>query len=263
MNIIAVDDEHFALTSIENAIKRVVPDYTLSCFDTPGKAVSYAKKNRVDIAFLDIEIGGMNGLQLAKGLKDIYSKTNVIFTTGHSQYAVDAYAIHACGYLMKPVSTKAVVEAMEYLHHPVNALQGKRVRVQTFGNFEVFADEKPLYFARSKTKELFAYLVMRKGTWCNNNEIVAVIWEDKPDSPSLQSQYRHLVLDLTNALKAVNAEDILIKQRGFLAVVPEKFSCDMYDFCAGKIEAVNGYMGEFMTQYNWAEFTNAYLDKIK
>ena len=155
-----------------------------------------------------------------------------------------------------------LLQAMEHSQHQDKYPQDKKVRVQTFGNFEVFVDGKPLNFARSKTKELFAYLVMRRGARCNNNEIVSVLWESKPDSPALQSQYRHLVSDLTKVLKSVSAEDVLIKQRGFLAIVPEKLSCDLYDFCADDNNAANNYMGEFMVQYSWAEFINARLEKM-
>jgi len=153
-------------------------------------------------------------------------------------------------------------QAMESLNQPDKIPQEKRVRVQTFGNFEVFVDGKPLCFARSKTKELFAYLVMKRGARCNNNEIVAVLWEDKPDSPALQSQYRHLVSDLKKTLKSICAEDVLFKQRGFLAIVPENISCDLYDFRDADNNTVNSYMGEFMMQYSWAEFTNASLDEM-
>jgi len=263
VNMIAVDDEHLALVGIEFTLKRVKPDCTLACFDTPGKALSYAKENRVDVAFLDIEMGGMSGLQLAKSLKEIYGETNIIFTTGYSRYAIDAFAMRVSGYLLKPVSVKAVAKAMDHLRHPVKPPQEKRVRIQTFGNFEVFIDEKPLKFKRTKTKELLAYLVMRGGALCSNRESVAVLWEDRPDCAALQSQYRHLVLDLTNSLKSADAGDVLVRQHGYLAVAPEKFSCDMYDFCAADANAVNSYMGEFMTQYSWAEFTNAYLGGLE
>ena len=261
MNIIAVDDEHFALAKMEAAIKETLPGCALFCFDTPSGAIAHAQGHPVDVAFLDIEMGGMNGLQLAKRLKDICSKTNIVFITGYSQYAVDAFAIHACGYLLKPVSSEAVLEAMAHLRHPVKPARGV-IRVKTFGNFEVFAEDKPLRFARSKTKELFAYLVMRNGARCSNKEIVSVIW-DAEDSPALQSQYRNLVTDLTRALKAAGAGDALIKQSGYLAVAPERLSCDLYEFFAAAPEAVNSYMGEFMSQYSWAEFTNAYLEEMK
>ena len=259
MNIIVVDDERAPLEDLEQVLKNVCPDATIRGFSSPKSALEHACSNRVDLAFLDIEMAGMNGLQLAKGLKDIYGKVNIIFTTGHPQYALDAYEIHACGYLLKPVSKDAVIESMDYLHHPVGITEQKKIRVQTFGNFEVYADGKPVMFSRSKTRELLAYLVMRKGSQCSNNEIVAALWENKPDSAALQNQYRHLVMDLKKTLKSISSEDILLKKRGSLAILPEKITCDLYDFYAGDIVAVNSYSGEFMAQYSWAEFYNAHL----
>jgi len=262
MIAIAVDDEQLALVSIEHSINKALPDINLICFDSPGKSIDFAKENNVDLAFLDIEMVGLNGLQLAKILKDTYSKTNIIFTTGHPQYALDAYDIHASGYLMKPVSDKAITEAMDYLFHPVDRYVKKGIRIQTFGNFEIFVDDKPLLFSRTKTKEMLAYLVMQRGAQCTNNEVISTIWEDKVDSSSLQSQYRHLVMDLRRTLEAAGADNIIIKQRGALAVLPGTFSCDLYDFLAADTRAVNNYMGEFMAQYPWAEITNSYLEKM-
>jgi len=259
MNIIVVDDERAPLLDLEQVLKDICTDATVTGFTCPKSALEYAGSKRVDLAFLDIEMAGMDGLQLAKSLKDVYGKTNIIFTTGHSQYALDAYKIYACGYLLKPVSKDAVIESMDYLHHPIESNPQKRIRVQTFGNFEVYADNEPVAFSRSKTRELIAYLIMRRGSQCSNNEVVAALWENKPDSPALQNQYRHLVMDLRKTLKAIHADDILVKKRGSLAIIPEKVSCDLYDFYAGDIAAVNRYSGEFMAQYSWAEFYNAHL----
>jgi len=261
MNIIAVDDEPFALIDLQTAIKEALPESTLFCFISPLDALNHAKEQYVDIAFLDINMGGMNGLHLAAHLKDIYGNTNIIFVTGYSRYALDAFSLHASGYILKPIDAKAVINAVNHLNRPVQQHieqpADHTLYVQTFGNFEVFADGKPVCFARSKTKELFAYLVHQKGALCSNNEIVAVLWENMSDSESLQSHLRHLVADLLKTLKAVGAEDVLFKKRGALSVIPEKFTCDMYDFCAGK--NVNNYRGEFMTQYSWAEFKNAFF----
>jgi len=262
LTIIVVDDERAPLSDLENVLKSLYTEAVLVGFTNPKIALEFAQTNHVDIAFLDIEMSSMNGLQLAKALKDINGRINIIFTTGHSQYALDAYKLHACGYLLKPVSKESVVEAMDYLHTPIIKVIGKKLRIQTFGNFEVYANEKPLIFSRSKTKELFAYLVMRKGSQCSNNEIVATIWENKPDTVALQNQYRHLVMDLKKTLRSVDADDILVKQRGSLAILTDKLACDLYDFYAGDIQAVNKYTGEFMAQYSWAEIYNAYLERM-
>jgi len=135
-----------------------------------------------------------------------------------------------------------------------------KIRVQTFGNFEVFAGEKPLIFSRSKTKELLAYLVSRQGALCNNNEIIAVIWDNREDSPSIKSMFRTLVADLTHTLNAAGAFGVLIKHRGHIGIAKDKVSCDLYDLLTGT--NTNSYMGEYMTQYSWAETTNNYLKSL-
>ena len=268
MNIIVVDDERMPLEYMKKTIESVLSGATVTGFMKPSEALEHARSLQeneskyIDLAFLDIEMAGMNGLQLAKCLKDINNRINIIFTTGHSQYAVEAYAIHASGYLLKPISTDSILEAMNYLFHPVKTASDKQIYIQTFGNFEVYAYDKPLRFSRTKTKELLAYLVMRNGASCSNNEIVAVLWENKPDSSALQSQFRHLVMDLRKSLKKIGSDDILIRKRGALAIIPEKISCDLYDFYSADTFAVNKYRGEFMAQYSWAEFNNAYLAKM-
>jgi len=277
MNILLVDDERLPLENLKRTVESVLPDAKITGFMKPSEALEYVCSTsekglgKPDLAFLDIEMGGMNGLQLAKRLKDIYGKINIIFTTGYSQYAVDAYELYASGYLMKPVSGEAVLEAVEHLRYQVkpqvksqaaNPQSNQKIRVQTFGNFEIFANGKPLKFSRMKAKELLAYLIMRRGALCSNNEVIAVIWEEKPNTPALQNQYRHLMFDLTKTLKSAGVEGIFVKQRGLVAILPEKISCDLYDFLDADTDSVNKYTGEFMAQYSWAEFTNAYLEKM-
>jgi len=262
VNIIAVDDEQLALEINEQAIQDALPDSTLTCFTVSNKALSYAKENQVDVAFLDIEMGGMNGLALARHLKDIHGKTNIVFVTGYSEYALDSYEVDASDYLLKPVTKESVARAMARLRNPVDLRAGVKIFVQTFGNFEIFVMGRPLLFTRSKAKELLAYLIDRRGALCTNNEIIAAIWEEKGDSPSLQSHFRQLVADLTRTLHKAGISDIITKRRGQLAIRPDKFRCDLYEYDHGKTAAVNAYGGEYMAQYSWAEITNARLDGI-
>jgi two-component SAPR family response regulator len=263
MNILAIDDNVLALEELVSSIKEACPDDEVYSFSKPSELLDFANNNVCAIAFLDIEMWGMNGIELAKKLKEIHGDINIVFVTGYSKYALDSYTVKASDYVMKPVTKEAVKEALENLRYPVKTELEKRVRVQTFGNFEIFVDEHPVLFTRSKTKELLAYLISRKGALCSNNEIVAAIWEDKNDSPSLQSHFRHLVADLIKTLKSLNAEDIIIRKWKNLAVVPEKLSCDFYELLNGNTKAANSYAGEFMAQYSWAEIEAAYLDDKK
>ena len=260
MNILAIDDNVLALEELVSSIKEACPNDEIHSFSKPSELLDFAKENPCDIAFLDIEMWGMNGIELAQKLKEIHGKANIVFVTGYSKYALDSYTVKASDYVMKPVTKEAVKEALENLRFPVKTEPDKRVRAQTFGNFEVFVDENPVLFTRSKTKELFAYLVSRKGAFCGNNEIIAVIRENKFDSPALQSHFRILVADLIKTLKSLKVEGIIIRKWKQLAVVPGKISCDFYDMLDGDAKAANSYAGEFMAQYSWAEIDAAYLE---
>lgn len=260
MNIMAVDDERRALRLLENALAVASPEASIHGFLSTEDALAYAQRNPVDVAFLDILMGGMNGLILAKRLKEIRSTTNIIFVTGYSEYAGNAFAMYASGYVMKPVSPERIVDELKNLRNPVITEKVPRVRIQCFGSFAVFVDGVPLPFTRAKPRELFAYLVHRKGAPITNSHIAAVLWEDQPHSLSVQSNTRNVIAQLTQLLKDVGIADILCKARNSTAINIEKVSCDYYDYLRGKAEAVNAYTGEYMSDFSWGEFIVASLE---
>ncbi|MDD3369350.1 MAG: response regulator [Lachnospiraceae bacterium] len=107
MRIIAVDDERIALEGLISAIKKVVPE-EIRGFRSSEEALQYVKNNPVDVAFLDIEMREMNGVTLAKHLKAICHSINIIFTTGYGEYRECAFALHASGYVTKPVTPEKI-----------------------------------------------------------------------------------------------------------------------------------------------------------
>ncbi len=253
MNIIAVDDERLALSSLEHSIKEVAKDAIITCFLTAKEAIEYAKENNVEVAFLDIQMGDMNGLALAKKLKEINSVTNVIFVTGYSDYMDEAFKMYASGYVLKPIDSKRVKDEFENLRNPIQE-QDKGIRVQCFGSFDVYIDGKPISFKRSKAKEALAYLVCKKGANVSNRELAAILWEDKSYSHSLQSHLYAVVSEMIRCLGEVGASHIIRKKRGVYSVDTTAFTCDFYGFRKGITKDVNRYSGEFMIQYSWAEF---------
>ena len=132
-----------------------------------------------------------------------------------------------------------------------------RVRIQTFDGFEVYVDETPVSFKRSKTKELLALLVDRRGTSVTTREACAILWEDAPYGASQRSYFQSVVADLRSALAAVHADDIIIKTWGNLALDIRAVDCDVYRFLDGDPVAVNAYRGSYLPAYSWAEFSTA------
>ena len=258
MNIIAVDDEKLALECLLDAIEKAVPGEKPHGFRNPQDAVAFLKSSSCEIAFLDIEMRGINGIELAKQMKKVNPKVNIIFTTGYSEYAGEAFSVHASGYVMKPVTAEKIRTEINELRHPVVHRQKKRVRIQTFGNFEVFIDDAPLKFQYNRTRELLAYLVDRNGSMCSNAEIVEILWESE-SAPLHNSYLKAMKSDLLSAFEKKGCGDVLVRQRGKLGICPDKVECDYFDWIAGKAYALNAYRGEYMRQYSWGEFTNGSL----
>ena len=149
------------------------------------------------------------------------------------------------------------------LFQPETTVKRRRLRVQTFGNFGVFRDGVPVRFRRSRTMELFAYLIDRRGAGCTMGELISVLWEGRPDTSGVRSQLRSLIADLRATLEELGEEAVVVKQRNLIAVDPERVDCDYYRFLAGDRAAVNAFRGEYMTNYSWAEPTVGALEHRK
>ena len=253
MKILAIDDSEPALKLLTQSISEAQPSAEIFAFSRPTEVLEFAKENNCDIAFVDIQMWGINGLELAKQLKDLNPRINIIFVTAFSHYARDAFDLYPSGYIVKPVTKEAVEREIENLRYPIDQRKCTHIYAQTFGNFEIFSYGTPLKFSRSKTKELLAYLIDRNGANANMNELCTVLWEDERDTENLKAYLRKLVSDLLKTLRKIGAEDIILKQHNLIAIVPDKIICDSYGFMKGDPACINAYRGQYMNQYSWAE----------
>ena len=150
MNAICVDDEALILARTVNLVKKTKLFENVESFMDPYDAIDYLDSASVTLALLDIDMPQMGGLELAQKLKEKNPDIKVIFLTGYSEYAVDAYALHATGYLLKPVSYDKLVSELEYAlqtagsasESATKSIDAPRVKVETFGYFNILVDGK-------------------------------------------------------------------------------------------------------------------------
>ena len=194
-------------------------------------------------------------MELAKELKSVNPKMNIIFVTGFSEYAGDAMKLHASGYIMKPVTAEEVKRELSDLRFPIAPRKDALLRVQCFGNFDVFLPSgEHMHFERSRSKEIFAYLVHKCGSSCTIKEIAAILFEDEMYDQKQLNYMQQLTHSLMKSLRAVGAEAAVVKNFNALAVNPDVIDCDYYRFKELDAGAVNSYENEYMSQYYWADF---------
>jgi len=122
-NVILVDDEKIILTGGMPILRQALPGAMVVGFTRPSKALEFARTNHVALAFLDIEMGKVSGLELCESLLEVNPHTNVIFLTAYSGYALDAWSTGASGFLLKPLTVKAVHDQIARLRYPVRGLR--------------------------------------------------------------------------------------------------------------------------------------------
>lgn len=117
-NVIIVDDSKIILTGGLPVLQAALPNATVTGFTKPSQAVEYAKANTIALAFLDIELGSLSGLDLCHTLLEINPHTNVVFLTAYEEYSMDAWSTGASGFMLKPITVDGVLAQLKNLRHP-------------------------------------------------------------------------------------------------------------------------------------------------
>lgn len=260
MKIICVDDEKLVLERNMKLCRELPGLEDIQGFSKAADALNWLKEHPADICLLDIDMPDMNGLQLAAKVKEMQPDAAVIFVTGYSHYALEAIRLHASGYLMKPVAREQLEKEVEYALSVRHTPRVPHIMAQTFGEFELLIDGKPLAFKRSKAKELLAYLVDLHGGSVKAVKAFSALYEDEPYDRAMQKQFYVIISSLRKTLEDAGVSEIFEMSHSYIRVVPEKFECDMYRFLDGDVETINQYRGVYMDSYSWASITEGVLD---
>lgn len=292
MRVLVLEDNRVRRAALVSILASLNHTMTIAECASAEDALVEAQEHAFDVAFVDVGLPGMDGVEFATRLQRMQPRVNLVFCTTSTEFHGDALALHCSGYLVKPVTAEQVQTELEHLRFPVTdamsddangapsgvspsgnlagtladkpadktrAQEPPRLFMRCFGNFEAFHRGSPIAFGLTKSKELLAYLVCQRGAMCTVGEVEAALWENLPYVSSHQSYLRHLVADLSATLTSLGCANTLVRRRGSLGVDPSTFECDYYDFLDGKLAQGPGTR-LFMSQYSWAERIQATLD---
>lgn len=261
MKIMIVDDERIASEELYDICISHPRIKEANVFNNPAEALFYISENQdIDIAFLDIEMPVMTGLELAKKINGINNSTKIVFVTGFKEYAYDAFKVNAIGYILKPYDDDTVFREIEKADAFRSATPSNEVLIKTFGYFDIFVNKKPVYFSSAKAKEFMALLVDRQGSSVSTEQAVSILWPDRNYDESVQSLFRKVLRSLRNSLSDAGILDILIDERNQRSIDTTKFKCDYYTFIQNPQENLESFRGEYMIGYAFAKPTE---QKIK
>jgi len=276
--VIAVDDEQNALNRFERLIAQDNRLQLIGTFTDPTEALAFAKTNHIDIAFLDIEMPKLTGLELAECLLDCNPYTEIVFVTAYNQYALEAFRAHATGYLLKPLSREdftAQIDIMEKKLTKEHKVQDDRLYVNCLGSFSICknADSgENVRFRTSKAEELLAFLIHSEGRPRSKDMILDNLWPDA-DIDKAANNFRVTCTYIRGTLADLGYLDVLVRDHDDYSINVSKINCDYIDF-RKKVKSIdslsleesqqvlNLYKGPYLENrfYDWAEDARGWLE---
>ena len=116
--VIIVDDNKIVLRGATAIIQRAIPNAQVIALNKPSEAIKFAKEKEIALAFLDIELGVSNGIDLCNRLLEINPRMNVVFLTAYPEYSIKAWNTRASGFMVKPITLEGVKAQLKKLRHP-------------------------------------------------------------------------------------------------------------------------------------------------
>ena len=281
MKAVVVDDEGPSAEILKRLLEENAVEVS-ACFDMAKDALEYIENNDVDIAFLDIEMPGMNGLEMANHIGKKPGRTReceVVFVTAFNEYAVDAFRVHALDYLLKPVSKSRLIDTLSRLSpQALPATPKGSIEIQCFGAFQIAVNGEKIKFRTKKSEELLALLIDKGSVGISRSEIIDRLWGDFEGDRALVN----LNTTLCYARKALSRNGVdlpvLYENSGYRIgtdLISSGFSCDYYSFMECSLsneirskesleyyeEIARLYKGHYLdaNEYNWAARTRLNL----
>ena len=238
MVAIVIDDEVLAAEHISRLLRK--SGFTVYCFTNPFEALEYDPIRYADVFYLDIEMPEISGLKLAENIRDVNMDCEIVFITGHNQYALEAFDVSALDYLLKPVTPGQVERSIERIikrrGNKQSIKEGKRnnktcVKVSLFGKTSIYREDesKSLRFMTVKAAEVFCFMLLQKrGTEVSKWKLMDEIWTDKDVSKG-DINLRSTISRLNKTFRENDIQIALKSTRnGYQLEISEEIKADVF-----------------------------------
>ena len=132
INVLFAEDEQPQRVALQQLLGELMPDANIVAVCEDGLSALEALQNhRVDIAFLDIRMPGVSGLEIARAAP---ATTHIVFTTAYDEYAINAFETGAVDYLLKPIKRERLLQAIERLRSRLRAETSPATDMHAFLN---------------------------------------------------------------------------------------------------------------------------------
>ena len=217
MKVLLVDDEPIMLLAMKRMLSGIEGVELVGSFQQTEEAFAFLCKHDVDLAFFDIQIGSDDGIELARKLRLNHIEVDIVFTTSHADYAMQAYDVYPLDYMVKPISKKRLAQTIRRAASKnqdssvvSSSPVANRLKVQLLGCFEASSIQQgTVKWISKKSEELFAYLLVNRGGSVAKMRVIEQIFPDMP-LKNAEAYLNTAVYQLRKALSMHGFKEIVV-----------------------------------------------------
>lgn len=266
LRAIIVDDEPAILDEMKDLLSAEEGISVIGAYTEPLRALEEARLIKPQCAFLDIELMGMSGIELAERLFSIDPDMDIVFVTAYNNYGAQAFEVNAVDYLLKPVRAERLRRTLEKLQKKrenICTCNNSLCTIRSFGGFAVYVGERAVKWSRAKTKELFAILLHRKGKSITKYKLCELLWPEQTQEHAL-AYLQTSIWAIRKSFRNLGFQGISIEYHDNRYLMKlDGFDWDVIDFekhyqvykksrSAEELEAaLRLYTGEYLEEEGW------------
>lgn len=252
ISTIIVDDSSICVDMLFD-ICSTFEDLKLNKFTKPEEAVIYSRNNLVNLAFLDVSMPGIDGIELGQILRTHNPDIVLIYVSSKEETCSDAMRIKADGYIFKPYSIADISYAINKASLLINNTH-ESIYIKTRGNFDIYCGNELIHFSNAKAKELLALCVASKGQDLNMETAIKKLWPGKPLDDKAKRLYRKAVSAIKSTLSLYTNIQVFANSRGNCRVLINNFKSDYLMYSEdGENMDNNIHNTIYFKQYNWSK----------
>lgn len=235
---IVVDDEPLALRFMEKKLTDSGIIEVVKAFSTVSNVLKEMKHLDFQVAFLDIEMPGVNGLDLAELIQEWNSGIHIVFVTASKDYAIQAFDLHSIDYLVKPIFASRLEKTIGRIQNqiqldkqwsPKQQNNSPAIEVICFTDFTVYSRKELVKWKTAKVKELFAFLITNLNTYVNRDTLIDLLWPDN-DYQKAKIQLHTSISYLRKTLDSLGYSKVLsFSDQSYILEIPD-LKCDAIEF---------------------------------
>ncbi len=235
LTAIVVEDEIAILNLMKITINKNKNINVIAGYTHPTEALDNIIKLKPSVVFLDVELPGITGIELAKKIHSLEENIKIIFSTAYSEYAVDAFRVNAVDYILKPITEDEVNRVVNKLLkkvYPNNYSDTSyKYKISCLGKFEVSAVNSTtiVRWPTTKTEELFAYFIVNIGISINKWKLCEILWPDRDEKRAEHNLY-NTIYRMKSTLNKYDIPITILNEKGCYKLDFKDYSCDAAAF---------------------------------